>query len=295
METARQARTAADETDEKKKILAGVRRIVTHPGLAHVDDILSCALAYAFGVQHDAVIERRRASAADLDDPETLVLDVGLVHDPARLDFDHHQRARDEAPKCTFVLFAEWLGVDGEMRRLFPWFEMWNAIDTLGPSATAAGIGTTAEAIAGLVAHPLADWVVRHFADDPQFRAKVALGLGKEIDKTRRCWTLLNEKARVVEFAGLAAGDLRDCGADEISRCSDSWIRLRRVACLISNDGRGTGLTFLRCHDDPRLDFSRCAGKPYTLFAHPGGFILKTRSRADDPAAVLRDARGEEA
>jgi hypothetical protein len=268
-----------------------VRRIVVHPGLAHVDDIMACAVAYAFGVPHDAPIERRKPTGEELASPETLVLDVGFLHDPARLDFDHHQRARHETPKCSFRLLAEWLDVADELALLFPWFEIWNQLDTRGPYETAALIGTTGAQIAGLVGHPLGEWVIRHFADDPAFRQKVALGLAKEIDKTRRCWAALKEKAVQREIAGLAVADFRACGTDEISRCSDVWLRLRPAACLISRDGRGTGLTFLRYADDPRLDFSRCAGRPYVLFAHPGGFILKTQSLEDDPAEILRDAR----
>ena len=98
-----------------------VRKIVVHGGLAHMDDIMSCAMAYAFGVPHDAPIERRNPQPGELDDLATLVLDIGGVHDPARLDFDHHQRARTDEPKCAFRLFGEWLGVDDEMRQICPW------------------------------------------------------------------------------------------------------------------------------------------------------------------------------
>lgn len=276
---------------EKSERLSAVSKIIVHPGLAHVDDIMACATAYAFGAPHDAPIERRRPETSDLDDPSTLVLDVGFRHEPERLNFDHHQRTREEEPKCSFALLAEWLGVEEEMRLLFPWYDIWNALDTLGPFATAAALGTTGERIAGLVAHPLGDWAIRHFADDPAFRHKLARGLGKEIDKTRRCWTQLQGKAAVFSVDGLTVADFRNCGADEISRCSDVWIRRHRAACLLSLDNRGTGLTFLRCNDDPRLDFHRCAGRPYTLFAHPAGFILKTRSPDDDPARVIADAR----
>lgn len=276
---------------DKIRLLAGVRRIVVHPGLAHVDDIMSCAMAYAFGVRHDAVIERRRPEPTDLDDLETLVMDAGFAFDPARLDFDHHQRSRDEPPKCAYALFAEWLGVDDEMKSLFPWYETWNAIDTLGAHATALKLGTTGDAIAGLVAHPLGEWVIRHFADNPEFRAKVALGLGKEINKTRRSWDSLREKTKTLDVDGLPVADFRDCPTDEISRCSDIWIRLHRPACIVCYDSRGTRLTLLRCNDDARLDFHRCAGKPYALFAHPGGFILKTQTRDDDLKVILADAR----
>ena len=276
---------------EKTAALGRVRTIVVHPGLAHVDDIMACALAYAFGVPHDAVIERRKPSEQDLQDGSVLVLDVGFVHDPNRLDFDHHQRTRDDDPKCAYALFAEWLGVADELRDLFPWYGTWNDLDVLGPVATAARIGAAPEAIAGLVGNPLAEWVIRHFADNAEFRGKVALGLGKEIDRTRRCWISLREKARNLDVGGLPVADLRGCGADEVSRCSEAWARRHRPSCLVFRDNRGTGLTFLRHDDDPRLDFFRCAGRPYCLFAHPGGFILKSNAPDDDVEEVLRDAR----
>ena len=52
--------------DSKLQMLGKVRRIVTHGGLPHTDDIMACAIAYALGVPHDATIERMR----DLDAAE---------------------------------------------------------------------------------------------------------------------------------------------------------------------------------------------------------------------------------
>ena len=276
--------------DSKLQMLGKVRRIVTHGGLPHMDDIMACAIAYASGVAHDAVIERRNPKPGELESMTVLVLDVGGVHDPVHLDFDHHQRSREEEPKCAFKLFSEWLGVDEEFSMLFPWYATWNLLDVAGPNATAAALGTTWERLEGLVANPLADFVIRRFADDPSFRQKIVLTLANAIGLTRRLWKSISEKIVVLEVCGLPAGDFTACATEEISRCSDTWIRLNRPALIISRDNRGEGLTILRCNDDPRLDFSRCAGKPYAVFCHPGGFLVKTRSRGDDPNVVVRDA-----
>ena len=276
--------------DSKLQMLGKVRRIVTHGGLPHMDDIMACAIAYASGVAHDAVIERRNPKPGELESMTVLVLDVGGVHDPVHLDFDHHQRSREEEPKCAFKLFSEWLGVDEEFSMLFPWYATWNLLDVAGPNATAAALGTTWERLEGLVANPLADFVIRRFADDPSFRQKIVLTLANAIGLTRRLWKSISEKIVVLEVCGLPAGDFTACATEEISRCSDTWIRLNRPALIISKDNRGEGLTILRCNDDPRLDFSRCAGKPYAVFCHPGGFLVKTWSRGDDPNVVVRDA-----
>ena len=276
--------------DSKLQMLGKVRRIVTHGGLPHMDDIMACAIAYALGVPHDAVIERRNPKPGELESMTVLVLDVGGVHDPEHLDFDHHQRSREEEPKCAFKLFSEWLGVDEEFSMLFPWYATWNLLDVAGPNATAAALGTTWDRLEGLVANPLADFVIRRFADDPSFRQKIVLTLSNAIGLTRRLWKSINEKVVALEVCGLPAGDFTACATEEISRCSDIWIRLNRPALIISKDNRGEGLTILRCNDDPRLDFSRCAGRPYAAFCHPGGFLVKTWSREDDPNLVVRDA-----
>ena len=271
--------------------LAGVRLIVVHGGLAHMDDIMSCAIAYAFGVPHDAPIERRNPTPDELDSDKVLVMDVGGVHDPARLDFDHHQRAATDEPKCAFRLLAEWLGADAELRVLCPWYTAWNYIDVCGTARTAAMFGAPVEALAGLVSNPLSDWVIRRFADDPTLRRKLSLTLSKELDLTRRCWRSMCPKIVERTIAGLRVVDLTGCLAEEVSRCSSAWARQHRPACLLMRVSRGDGYSLLRWADDPRIDFSRCAGKPYTLFAHPGGFILKTRTLDVDLEEVLSDAQ----
>ena len=193
--------------DSKLQMLGKVRRIVTHGGLPHMDDIMACAIAYASGVAHDAVIERRNPKPGELESMTVLVLDVGGLHDPAHLDFDHHQRSREEEPKCAFKLFSEWLGVDEEFSMLFPWYATWNLLDVAGPNATAAELGTTWERLEGLVANPLADFVIRRFADDPSFRQKIVLTLANAIGLTRRLWKSISEKIVFTVCSKIALSD----------------------------------------------------------------------------------------
>jgi len=160
----------------------------------------------------------------------------------------------------------------------------------LGPFTTAKELGTTWDKIEGLVENPLADFVIRRFADDPDFRRRTTLALGNGIALTRRLWSRLNEKTVCRTIAGFKAGDFTACATEEVSRCSDAWIRINGPAFVVTRDSRGDGYAVLRCNDNPHLDFSRCKDKPYSLFAHPGGFLLKTRSRDVDLDGIIHDA-----
>ena len=68
---------------------AMVNRIVTHPGGAHSDDVMSVALLLGAFTSCDTV-ERRNPTQEDLDDPYCAVVDCGRVLDPDMNNFDHH-------------------------------------------------------------------------------------------------------------------------------------------------------------------------------------------------------------
>ena len=55
----------------------------------------------------------------------------------------------------------------------------------------------------------------------------------------------------------------------------------------VFHDNRGEGLTLLRLHDDPRIDFTRVKNDPEVAFCHNGGSIVKTKSKDLDMAWIL--------
>lgn len=72
------------------EVLAGVRTIVTHPGIFHADDVL--AVAWLRMLDCNAPVQRRVPTPEELNDPCVLVADIGGVYDPETLCFDHHQK-----------------------------------------------------------------------------------------------------------------------------------------------------------------------------------------------------------
>lgn len=69
-----------------------INRIVTHNTIFHADEVFGVAIL-ALAAHHVQVVRTRDKAilAEALADPETLVMDVGGVYEPDKLNFDHHQ------------------------------------------------------------------------------------------------------------------------------------------------------------------------------------------------------------
>ncbi len=270
--------------------LSCVKLMLVHSGRAHFDEVMACAIAYAYGVSHDVLVQRRNPTPEELEDPKVLVLDVGGRLEPEKNNFDHHQRAVTDEPKCAYVLLAQALGVEEELKRFFPWYDFGNLMDVRGPYAVSKSLGISPATMAGVTSNPLNDYVLRRFADDPDFRHHLPLSLSRTLVQTKASYLALDEAGRMVTIAGLPIADMRACETSDITHASAIWFNEHKPACAIFNDRRGTGLTFLRHDDDPRLNFAKCAGEDYALFAHPGGFLLKTVTKDVDLEQVLTRA-----
>ena len=81
-------------------IMSNPSLIVTHPGAAHKDEFLACAFLIT---QYGVPIARREPTQSDLAKTDTIVVDVGGSHDPALLNFDHHQFPADHPRSALFL------------------------------------------------------------------------------------------------------------------------------------------------------------------------------------------------
>ena len=100
-----------------------IRRLVTHAGPFHADDVFAAATLRRLWPR--AKIERTRDAerlACGRDDPSTVVFDVGDAYEPERRNFDHHQRSFERrrangVPYAAFGLIWESFG-QGYLRAL---------------------------------------------------------------------------------------------------------------------------------------------------------------------------------
>lgn len=273
--------------------------IVTHPGGAHKDDLLAvCVLA----ALHGCPIVRREPTAADLEDPEVAVVDVGGVHDPERSNFDHHQLPREHPPTCALSLVLEHLGLYRDALQLCEWLEPAEWFDSRGPKKTAEWLGVPRRAIARLHS-PIDTTLLRRFAQvtrleptDPLYAFMKMVG-DDLLDYLRVSRERLDFVDRHVQRWSVRCGDdvvetlflpRVEQVEGEPSAMLGSYVRAREldavIAAIVYPDRRGAGFGIGRYEDHPSLDFSRVEAQPDVHFAHKSGFMCKTS--ATDPARL---------
>ncbi len=89
-----------------------IQRIVTHDGQFHADEIFAVASLSILGCKAPCHRTRDyREIARSLGDPSVMVLDVGGVFEPNRLNFDHHQNPNLPATNILILdTFKPWWG-----------------------------------------------------------------------------------------------------------------------------------------------------------------------------------------
>lgn len=274
--------------------------IITHPGGAHKDDLLAVCVLAAI---HGCPIVRREPTAAELDDPEVAVVDIGGVHDPARSNFDHHHFMREHAPTCALSLVLDHLGLYEDALQFCDWLEPAEWFDSRGPKKTAEWLGVPRRAISRL-SSPIDMTLLRRFAQatrlepsDPLhvFMRMVGddllayLRLARErldlVEQRVERWSIPHEQA-LIETLFLPRDEA--AADDEPSAMLGGYIRARQldhvIAAIVYPDRRGEGYGIGRYEDHPALDFSRVEAEADVHFAHKSGFMCKTS--ASDPARL---------
>jgi len=141
-------------------------KIVTHPGGAHKDEFLACALLLT---QSPVLIERREPEEEDLADPAVAVVDIGQAHSPEQGNFDHHQFPRDSVPTCALSLVLQKLGLYEDAREFCDWLEVTEWFDCRGPGELGARLGIDRETMAALNS-PIDITILRRFAGQTEHR-----------------------------------------------------------------------------------------------------------------------------
>ena len=230
-----------------------INSIVTHPGGAHKDEFLACAVLLS---KDSLPIYRREPTEVDLADETIAVLDVGGEHDPERSNFDHHQFPRDMDPTCALSLVLQHLGLYEDAREFCSWLEVAERFDCQGPNDTAEWLGIDRE-IMGKLNSPLDVTLLQSFSKQPEHHPGEPIWEVMRMIGTELVEYLTSLRSRL---------DYLALGLEE------------EVLALVYPDSRGNGYGMRRFNDDQRLDFSLLEEEEDVHFAHARGFIAKTSS-----------------
>jgi len=277
--------------------MSSVELIVTHPGSAHKDDLLACSALLAF---HKVPIERRDPTPEDLENPSTVVVDIGHEHDPEKRNFDHHQFPRDHTPICALSLVLQNLGVYEDAQRFYDWLETAEWLDCRGPKDTAEFLGVHPE-IFGQLNSPIDHTLLRRF------------GLSQRIEPGQPIWEIMKLVGEdMLDYLKAIRERINFVGNHaeqwEIKNSNGSFkvVYLPRteplpaepsmgivryveeqglggeVIGLVYPDRRGQGYGLSRYKDHPSLDFTQIEVEVDVHFAHKKGFVAKSSATEID-------------
>ena len=268
-----------------------IKAILTHPGGAHKDDFLACAVLLS---KFPVPIFRRDPTSEELTDPEIAVVDIGHQHDPKLNNFDHHQFARDSDPSCALSLVLQEFGIYEDAKEFCSWLETTEWFDCRGPNETAEWLGVDREAMAKLNS-PLDVTMFQAFAkqnehhpSEPVWEVMKMMGTDlvsyvvnlrsrmNQVAEHEEIWELGEEgnsmkvafvprtDPRIEDVSGGLAWRVKELGLEE------------EVVAMVYPDSRGEGYGMRRYNDSPVVDFSKLSEEPDVHFTHNRGFIAKT-------------------
>jgi len=266
-----------------------ITSVVTHPGGAHKDDFLACAVLLT---QAPVAIERRDPTDADLNDPLVAVVDIGNEHSDTLHNFDHHQFPRDHMPTCALSLVLQHLGIYEDAREFCSWLEVAEWFDCRGPVDTAEWLGMDRETL-GKLNSPLDITLLRRFAAQTEHKPgepiwEVMRMIGQDlvdhVKSLRERIDFVAQHAEVWEFDGFKAlymprtEPLPDEASSGLGYHVEKLGLEEEIIALVYPDSRGTGYGMRRFNDDPRMEFTQINAEEDVHFTHARGFIAKTSS-----------------
>ncbi len=272
--------------------MTDIKQILTHPGGAHKDDFLACSLLVS---QHQVPIVRREPTQEELDDPSTIVVDVGLQHDPALNNFDHHQFPKDHPPICALSLVLQHMGLYEDAQKFCDWLEPAEWFDTRGPVDTAAWLGVERDIITKTNS-PIDVTLLRRFAYHTELDGsspiyQIMSMIGEDLINYLRdlrariayvgehaeFWTV-ESSAGPFEVIYMPRTDpMPSEPSAGLGRYIEEQGKEDSVIAMVYPDRRGTGFGLSRFNDDKRMDYSGLeAACDDVHFSHARGFICKT-------------------
>ncbi len=261
---------------------------VTHPGNAHLDDVLTSALLFGSGAVK--TIFREEPNKADLLSTDIIVFDAGRSFN---IDFDNYDHHQDNNLPCALYLVAKHILGWENPEEVFPWWETVDIRDRLGYRNMLKHFGADSNLV-GKLKDPIGAGIIKLFGEERVIRLDSTLGrilqfIGQDLitvyNKFHSDWNKLQYEYIDCEVGAEKILISTEPGNTALfARAEKENIRI-----VQQPNQRGTGVTLTRVTDAPGVDFSKVHDNIMVSFVHSNGFMCVVEDEKFVPD-VIRQA-----
>lgn len=266
-------------------------KITTHPGAAHRDEFLACALlsSYYWG---EVEIVRRMPTESELDDPGVIVVDVGGKYDPDLNNFDHHQES--ELP-CALHLVSEHLGINMDWAK---WYEPTSVRDCGGMPAIekAYGVDIHTQLMLG---SPIEKSILMLFSEMEEVAGSmlsIMIKIGDGLLHSSECYStaergvadlLLDDSRTAGGWIDLRGIDPKIMG--HVTGIINEKVDKGEIEALgtISTSPRNADQFNIYRYENSGIDLNCLSKEPGVVFVHNSGFLLSADSGVTSPEKLI--------
>lgn len=265
-----------------------IKHIVTHPGMAHFDDFMSCCMILRLNKK--AAIHRREPLNEELEDSKVCVLDCGFIYNPGYINFDHHQFPADEEPaRSTLSLLADYLELESDY--LPDWWDAAVYIDAKGPFQFAKKMGykefpkemrSFVESV--MLRMFQQSEIISKTDNNILYEMMVEVGetFFEQYENLKTEMQYLETNSVIVDINGHSVL-IADCTN------TNAINKYQKATGFIANaipDARGGGWSLFRINDHPSVDFRALKEDERVSFVHANGFVAKTKEKCSNEELV---------
>ena len=270
-----------------------IKKIITHPGKAHFDEFFAICILFVLA-DRCIEIERKDPTEEELNDPNIIVVDVGMKLQPELNNYDHHQEKELE---CAYVQVAKYFGVEDLLSKI-RWFYLKSIYDTKGPYEVSKYVMSQLDT--HYLNGPLESFMIDRFAkfpNDPAIQdimrsfGRRAFGQALDFDERFKFYDsckieIFNRYKNVIfipddSIFGLDEWEINKQKNDKTFDGLDA---------AVYHDDRGEGWTLLRLNNSGIIDFTKIADedKNKMKFIHHNGFLAKTHDRVSTDIEFIK-------
>lgn len=252
-------------------------KIITHNRRAHRDDFLACCIILA-EVDISEIRRSEWPTQEELNDNRVFIVDFGKVHDPSKLNFDHHHIQGGE--ECAFTLILDYFKLRDY--DALPWIKYVEIDDHCGPIAVGKFLGNGGRDIKDLIFNPIEEYLIQLFSIETliikgDYLYNIMKSIGGVI--TNQFKNYHNDLAILSNIEITDVNGWRICDARILSReqlhssAFKKFQRDNKIDIVLSGNDRGTG-HFRMTRVTETINFNDAAEVDGVKFVHQSGFLI---------------------